>query len=117
MPTFKLALLAMAMAVGIAPAAHADPSLAPFYQSVSRMKAEGRLGQVLAREQVATPIPGAVAWRIAYVSSDMADNKTIATGLVIAPLTWALVIKYPAGARLVHRMPRPTAPSLRRETV
>lgn len=49
------------------------------------MKPEGKLGQVLARERVATPVKGAVAWRIAYVSSDMTDKKTISTGLVIAP--------------------------------
>jgi pimeloyl-ACP methyl ester carboxylesterase len=85
MTTFKFCVLAMAMAVGISPFAYAEPSLAPFYQAVSRMKVEGRLGQVLAQEKVATPIPGAVAWRIAYVSSDMADKKTIVTGLVIAP--------------------------------
>lgn len=86
MTELKLALLAMALAIGFAPTAHAEPSLAPFYQSVTQMKAEGMLGQVLAREQVETPIPGAVAWRIAYVSSDMADKKTIATGLVVAPM-------------------------------
>jgi pimeloyl-ACP methyl ester carboxylesterase len=81
----KLGYLALAIAIGTAGAAHAEPSLAPFYQAVTQMKAEGRLGQVLASEPVSTPIPGAVAWRIAYVSSDMADKKTIVTGLVIAP--------------------------------
>ena len=34
---------------------------------------------------MATSVPGAVAWRIAYISSNMANKKTISTGLVIAP--------------------------------
>jgi len=87
MITRKLVLgcMAAAVAIGISAPSHADPALPPFYEAVTRMKPEGRLGQVLKKERVATPIPGAVAWRIAYVSSDMTEKKTISTGLVIAP--------------------------------
>lgn len=79
-------LFAMALVTGLSPSAHAAPPLAPFYQSVGKMKAEGKLGQMIAQEPVATSIAGAQAWRIAYISSDMADKPTISTGLVIAPV-------------------------------
>lgn len=65
--------------------ATADPAVPPFYQSVMKMKPEGKLGQILKKEKIETPIPGAEAWRIAYVSSDLNDKKTISTGLVVAP--------------------------------
>lgn len=66
-------------------AAQADPLTAPFYQAASKIKPEGELGKVVSQEPVATPIAGAQAWRIAYVTSDVAGRKTIATGIVVAP--------------------------------
>lgn len=63
----------------------AEVSLPPFYTAVSQMKAEGKLGQVIKKEKVSTAIPGAQAWRIAYISSDVNDRKTISTGLLVAP--------------------------------
>lgn len=95
MRSFLPACLSLA-AVAFANPAIADPPVAPFYASVASMKPAGKLGQVIAREKVATSIPGAVAWRIAYVSSDMADKKTISTGLVILPKA-----KPPKGGRPV----------------
>ena len=68
-----------------APAQTAEVSLAPFYQKVTQMKAAGPLGTVIAKEKIKTKIPGADAWRIAYISSDLFDKPTISTGLVIAP--------------------------------
>ena len=47
---------------------------------------EGALGQVVAQEPIATPVAGAQAWRIAYISSDLAGRKTIVTALVVAPV-------------------------------
>ncbi len=82
----KLGLFAMALVAGLSAPAHAEPPLAPFYQNVGKMKPEGKLGQVIAQEPVATSVAGAQAWRIAYISSDMADKPTISTGLVIAPV-------------------------------
>lgn len=67
-------------------AAQASPmALAPFYQQASRLAPRGQLGQVLLREPVATAIPNAEAWRIAYVSSDLQERATISTALVVAP--------------------------------
>ncbi len=63
----------------------ADVALPPFYEAASALAADGALGTVLKSEPVSTAVPGAKAWRIAYVSSDVAGRKTIATGLVIAP--------------------------------
>lgn len=65
--------------------AQAAPSLPPFYIAASQLAPNGKLGQVLKKEKVATEIPGAQAWRIAYISSDVSDKKTISTGLLVAP--------------------------------
>ncbi len=65
--------------------AFSEVSLPPFYESASKIKPEGKLGQVIKKEKVATKIPGAQAWRIAYISSDVNNLKTISTGLLIAP--------------------------------
>lgn len=82
----KLTLVAVLATCGLsANIALADPAVPPFYQSVMQMKVEGKLGQVIKKEKVATPIPGAQAWRIAYISSDLTGKKTISTGLVVAP--------------------------------
>ena len=83
---FKLKLVGLTVIAGMASTlAIAEPSVPPFYQSVMQMKPEGKLGQIIKREKIATPIPGAQAWRIAYISSDLNDKKTISTGLVVAP--------------------------------
>ena len=80
----RLALAVLLLAA--APAAQAQVALAPFYAAASRLEAEGKLGQVLKKEPVATSIPGAKAWRIVYVSSDAVGRKTLSTGLVVAPV-------------------------------
>jgi pimeloyl-ACP methyl ester carboxylesterase len=90
---FKLVLLS-ALLGAASSIALAEPSVSPFYQSVMQMKADGKLGQIIKREKIATPIPGAQAWRIAYISSDLNDKKTISTGLIVSPTD-----KAPAGGR------------------
>ena len=72
----------------------AEPSIPPFYAAVTKMTPEGKLGQVIRQEKIATSIKGAQAWRIAYISSDIAGRKTIVTGMVIAPTG-----SVPAGGR------------------
>lgn len=64
----------------------ADPPMPPFYTSVMKMAPEGKLGQVIKKEKIDTSIKGAQAWKIAYISSDVAGRKTIATGTIIAPV-------------------------------
>lgn len=65
----------------------ADPAVPAFYQSLPSLNAEGKLGEVVKTEAVPTSIPGAEAWRIAYVSSDVQERKTITTALVVVPTT------------------------------
>ena len=82
------AALLMAATIGGVSSTRAEApevSLPPFYKSVTKLSPKGKLGQVLAKESVSTAIPGAQAWRIAYVSSDVLERLTISTALVIAP--------------------------------
>ena len=66
--------------------AFAAPPMPPFYESVMQMSPAGKLGQVIKKEQIQTSLKGAQAWKIAYISSDVAGRQTIATGLIIAPV-------------------------------
>lgn len=82
----SLAALCLAAALSLPLAAQAaEVAVPPFYQKVAAMQPAGALGQVIAQEKIDTAIPGAEAWRIAYISSDLHDRPTISTGLVIAP--------------------------------
>jgi pimeloyl-ACP methyl ester carboxylesterase len=64
----------------------ADPPVPPFYEAVAKMSPSGKLGQVIKQEKISTSLKGAQAWKIAYISSDVAGRKTIATGTLIAPV-------------------------------
>ncbi|SFK24875.1 alpha/beta fold hydrolase [Methylocapsa palsarum] len=64
----------------------AGVALPPFYEAAAKLKAEGKLGQIVKREPVATGLPGARAWRIVYISSDALERKTLASALVVAPV-------------------------------
>ena len=66
--------------------AFAEPAVPPFYATVMRMTPDGKLGQVIKKEQIETSLKGAQAWRVAYISSDVGGRKTIATGIVMAPI-------------------------------
>lgn len=70
----------------LSPVVCADPPMPAFYASVIKMAPEGKLGQVISKEKIATSVKGAQAWRIAYISSDVAGRKTIATGTIISPV-------------------------------
>lgn len=72
--------------VGVCATAMADPSVPPFYAAVMQMKPEGKLGQIISKEKISTSLEGAQAWRIAYISSDVNDRKTISTGFLVAPI-------------------------------
>ena len=63
----------------------AEVDVPPFYQAVGQMQPTGKLGEVLAKEAVATDVAGAEAWRIAFISSDLNGKPTISTALVVAP--------------------------------
>ena len=69
-----------------ASSSQAEPPVPPFYEAVKKLAPEGKLGQIVKQEQISTSLKGAQAWKIAYISSDVAGRKTIATGLIIAPV-------------------------------
>ena len=74
----------------------AEAPVSPFYAAVMKMAPDGKLGQVIKQESIATAVKGAQAWKIAYISSDISGRKTIATALVVAPVGPA-----PSGGRPV----------------
>ena len=84
--SIRFLMLVMGSSVMFTSASQAEPPLPPFYESVARMTPDGKLGQVIHKEEIKTSLKGARAWKIAYISSDVAGRKTIATGLVIAPV-------------------------------
>jgi hypothetical protein len=94
--TISTSVAAAALVACLAAPAFADPAVAPFYEAAMRIKPDGKLGHVVKQEEIKTAIPGARAWRIAYVSSDARDQPTIVTGVVVAPTAAA-----PAGGRPV----------------
>lgn len=88
---YNLLKYVSALTVGCIFAFQAEPAksdvyLPPFYASVMQMKPDGKLGDIISREEVTTPVKNAKAWRIAYISSDLHDRKTISTGIVVVPL-------------------------------
>ena len=85
MTRFSVLLVCATLSI-LSSAVYADPSMPPFYTSVMKMTAEGKLGQVIKKEKIETSVKGAQAWKIAYISSDVAERKTIATGLIISPI-------------------------------
>jgi len=92
----KLSLIAYSFAfiATICTANAAEIALAPFYKNVAAISPDHPLGTVVAKEQVDTQVPNAEAWRIAYVSSDVRGQKTLATALVVVPKG-----EVPAGGR------------------
>ncbi len=56
-----------------------------FYSSLSDVRSEDKLGQLIKVEKIETSIQDAQAWRIAYISSDALGKKTLATGIIVAP--------------------------------
>ena len=92
---FPIEALILSISLGITSyAVLAEPSIAPFYESVTKMAPNGKLGQVIKKERIQTSVKDAQAWRIAYISSDVNDVQTISTALVVAPIG-----KRPAGGR------------------
>lgn len=71
---------------------HATPDFGPvdmgeFYSSLPDVPTDAKLGSLIKTESIATTVSGAKAWKIAYVSSDVNGKKTIATGIVVTPLS------------------------------
>ena len=56
-----------------------------FYASLPTLDQHARLGDIIRAEKIQTTIPGVQAWKIAYVSSDVLDHKTLVTAIVASP--------------------------------
>ena len=84
--TSSLLALVLGTALSIlSTAVYADPPMAAFYESAAKINPNGKLGQIVKQEKITTSVKGAQAWKIAYISSDVAGRKTIATGTIMAP--------------------------------
>lgn len=59
--------------------------MANFYVSLPAVDPAAPLGTLVKSEKIDTTIAGVAAWKIAYVSSDVADRKTLVTAIVAAP--------------------------------
>ena len=73
-------------------------SLDPFYEKAAKLAPNGMLGQILSKESIARTIAGADAWRIAYVSSDTHERKTVVGFVALAPQDVAAVAPHGADA-------------------
>ena len=83
----RLTVLALGTVLSIlSSVVYADPPVAAFYESVAKLSANGKLGQIVKQEKIKTSVKGAQAWKIAYISSDVVGRKTISTGLIVAPI-------------------------------
>jgi pimeloyl-ACP methyl ester carboxylesterase len=85
----KILFLTMTVWFSIGPGsrlAESQPQTSAFYESASKIRPEGALGQIVGQESIPTLITGAQAWRIAYISADVTGRKTVVTGLVVAPV-------------------------------
>jgi pimeloyl-ACP methyl ester carboxylesterase len=82
---FSVCTLSAALSI-LSPVVYANPPMQPFYSAVANMAPDGKLGQVIKKERIETSVKGAEAWRIAYISSDVAGRKTISTGAIISPV-------------------------------
>lgn len=57
-----------------------------FYTSLPPINSDDNLGKLIKVEKIETSVANAEAWKIAYVSSDLLGNKTLATGIIVSPI-------------------------------
>lgn len=56
-----------------------------FYTSIPELNPDAKLGTLIKVEKIHTTVANAEAWKIVYVSSDVQERKTLASGLIVAP--------------------------------
>lgn len=61
-------------------------SMGEFYSALPPVSEQAKLGSLVKSEPIKTSFPGVQAWKIAYISSDVNNKKTMATGILVAPL-------------------------------
>lgn len=70
--------------------ASATPNFGPvdmteFYASLPDLNANAKLGEIVKTAKIKSGMKNTNAWLIAYVSSDVNNHKTLATGLLVSP--------------------------------
>ncbi len=88
MPQFsRKPLLATLFLLSLSSVGYATPDFGPvsmgdFYTALPEVKQNAKLGEIVKSEKMTTSMPNVHAWKIAYVSSDVLDHKTLATAIV-----------------------------------
>lgn len=57
-----------------------------FYLDIPNISADAKLGEIIKYEEIPSSTRNIQVWRIAYISSDINEHKTIATGIIAAPM-------------------------------
>lgn len=60
-------------------------AMTEFYTSLPKLNPQEKLGHLIKAEKIATTLPGTQAWKIAYISSDVNEHKTLVTAILAAP--------------------------------
>ncbi len=66
-----------------------------FYSSLPQVNSHAPLGSIVKSEKITTTIPDVDVWKIAYISSDVQNRKTLVTGIIAAPKSTAPVTGRP----------------------
>lgn len=91
----KLKIVALSiLAIGSVSFVNATTYESNFYEETMKIKPNGKLGQIVKKQEIKTSLKNAKAFKIAYISSDVNDKKTITTGLMVVPTG-----KVPEGGR------------------
>lgn len=90
MRKFVRVLTCLPLSLFLLPSAFAVPDFGPvdmgsFYTTLPAIPANAKLGELIKVEKITTSLPNAQAWKIAYVSSDVNNKKTLVTGILAAP--------------------------------
>ncbi|MCS5711500.1 alpha/beta fold hydrolase [Candidatus Berkiella aquae] len=91
----KKPLLTTLFLLSLSPAGFATPDFGPvsmgdFYASLPGVKQNAKLGEIIKSEKISTSMANVQAWKIAYISSDVLEHKTLATAIVAFSNTSAL---------------------------
>ena len=81
-------------------------TMGSFYTALPAIPDNAKIGTLVKVEKIPTSMPGAQAWKMAYVSSDAQGKKTLVTGIVAAPDGAAPAGGRPVMALLNYWIPR-----------
>lgn len=82
---FKIVFLLLLSSTSLAAHDFGPVTMGDFYVSLPELNQNAKLGEIVKFEKIQTSMPNVQAWKIAYVSSDVLDRKTLVTAIVGAP--------------------------------